>query len=119
MKGRTSEVLLGVLDLNDEREDVDHVLVRTIVINKDGYQGGMYGEYGGYDIILIKMSGSAKREHYLPACVPGPNYMFGRKLFIGGYGRYRRVPCETTSAGPQVTKDIFLESFLLFEFSGL
>ena len=104
MKGRTPEVLLGVLDLNDERKNVDndHVLVTTIVINKDGYQGGMYGEYGGYDIILIKTSWPVKRQDYMPACLPGPHYKIGRKQFIGGYGRYRRVPCETTDAGPQV-----------------
>ena len=88
---------------------------------RDGYQGGMYGEYGGYDIILIKLSQPVSPD--LASCLPGLQYKTKKginKIFIfvcallhynsyyvkdaliGGYGRYRRVPCETTAKGPQV-----------------
>ena len=32
----------------------------------------------------------------------GPQFQPTVKVKIGGYGRYRRVPCETTSGGPEV-----------------
>ena len=39
---------------------------------RDGYQGGMYGEYGGYDIILIKLSQPVSPD--LASCLPGLQY---------------------------------------------
>lgn len=68
---------------------------------RDGYKGGMYGEYGGYDIILIKLTHPVDKN--LAACLPGPRYETKKAGYkIAGYGRYRRVPCETTAMGPQV-----------------
>ena len=82
----------------------------------------MYGEYGGYDIILIKLSQPVSPD--LASCLPGLQYKtkkgknkilnilsypviyynsyYVKDALIGGYGRYRRVPCETTAKGPQV-----------------
>jgi hypothetical protein len=35
------------------------------------------------------------------ACLPSPQYQFSAPI-IGGYGRYRRVPCEVNDLGPNV-----------------
>ena len=100
--------------------------VDKIVIHKDGYQGGMYGAYGGYDIILVKLTRPVRG--HTPACLPGPRYKPSLDVKIGGYGRYRyqscfawktlelnifvrRVPCETTSGGPEVIESrVLLQS---------
>jgi len=101
-KGRTPQVFVDVDDLMQVSEsNYDHKkLVEKIIIHRDGYQGGMYGEYGGYDIILIKLSQPVSVD--LAACLPGRNYRHTTGTWIGGYGRYRRVPCETTDLGPQL-----------------
>ena len=74
--------------------------VEKIIMSKKAYLGGMYGSYGGYDFIIIKVSEPMPGE--LAACLPGLQYSAGQDIMIGGYGRYRRVPCETTDKGPQV-----------------
>ena len=45
-RGRTSEVLLGVHNINMEKKGEHNTvkLVKRIIINEKGYQGGMYGE---------------------------------------------------------------------------
>jgi len=73
--------------------------VAEIILPGKAYEGGKYGEYGGYDFIIIKVEGQI--PGHLAACLPGPNYRAAQP-FIGGYGRYRRVPCETTAQGPHV-----------------
>jgi len=74
--------------------------VEKIIMSKKAYLGGMYGSYGGYDFIIIKVSEPMPGE--LAACLPGLQYSAGQDIMIGGYGRYRRVPCETTDKGPQI-----------------
>ena len=51
------------------------------------------------------MTRGISTKSYKPACLPHPDYTLGpdRKHFIAGYGRFRRVPCETTSGGPAVS----------------
>ena len=118
IKGRTAEVFVGVDNLNTISPSTHPPhFVDKIVIHKDGYQGGMYGAYGGYDIILVKLTRPVRG--HTPACLPGPRYKPSLDVKIGGYGRYRyrscfawktlelnifvrRVPCETTSGGPEV-----------------
>ena len=51
------------------------------LLSRDGYQGGMYGEYGGYDIILIKLSQPVSVD--LAACLPGRNYRHTTGRTIG------------------------------------
>ena len=62
------------------------MLVQRIVIHKDGYQGGMYGEYGGYDFILIQLSDKVDTNKFVPACLPGARYRVSQKheQYIGG-----------------------------------
>ena len=96
----TPEVFINVDDMMDIKAGTPNKRsVQQIVLHKDAYKGGQYGEYGGYDFIIIKVKTAMPSS--LPACLPGPNYKPSQP-FIGGYGRYRRVPCETTDMGPQV-----------------
>ena len=44
----------------------------NVIFYRDGYQGGMYGEYGGYDIILIKLAQPV--SPHLASCLPGLQY---------------------------------------------
>ena len=69
------------------------------MLHRDAYQGGRYGEYGGYDLVLIRVTGEKLAR---PACLPAPHSAPPTTAWIAGYGRYRRVPCETTARGPQV-----------------
>jgi len=69
------------------------------VLHRDAYQGGRYGEYGGYDLVLIRVTGEKLPR---PACLPAQHSEPPTTAWIAGYGRYRRVPCETTARGPQV-----------------
>ena len=43
--------------------------IEFIIRNKYSYPGGSYGNYGGYDIILIKLKKSASGEA-LPVFLP-------------------------------------------------
>ena len=64
--------------------------------------------YGGYDIILIKLQ-EAARGHGT-ACIPAKHFdhaLEGLSPMIGGYGRYRRVPCETNDRGPEVRWSLY------------
>jgi len=101
-KEATPEVYIEVDDMMAVgASSKDKLLVEQIVLHKEAYKGsGQYGEYGGYDFIIIKVSGRDMPSD-LAACLPGPSFK-PRRPFIGGYGRYRRVPCETTNQGPQV-----------------
>ena len=62
------------------------MLVHRIVIHKDGYQGGMYGEYGGYDFILIQLTDKVDTKQFPPACLPGHKYRVSQnhEQYIGG-----------------------------------
>jgi len=94
------EIYIDVDNLNLESADsTKKYLLEFIISHRDGYKGGSYGEYGGYDIILMKTR--APMDEHLKACLPGPGYRFTRPM-IGGYGRYRRVPCEVNDLGPEV-----------------
>eukprot|EP00091_Calanus_sinicus_P001915 TRINITY_DN11932_c0_g2_i1.p1 TRINITY_DN11932_c0_g2~~TRINITY_DN11932_c0_g2_i1.p1 ORF type:complete len:223 (-),score=44.95 TRINITY_DN11932_c0_g2_i1:168-836(-) len=96
----TPQVFINVDDMMDFRSvTVKKFSVQKIILHRDAYKGGKYGEYGGYDFIMIKVSG--KMDASLAACLPGPNFVPSFPM-IGGYGRYRRVPCETTDKGPQI-----------------
>jgi len=96
----TPEVYIDVNNLAvDIADESKKYLVDYIITHKDGYKGGMYGAYGGYDIMLVKLRKPLDKS--LKACLPGPNYEI-KKPKIGGYGRYRRVPCEVNDHGPSV-----------------
>ena len=98
----TPQVFINVDDMMNMPPGQEHKRsVQTIILPKGAYQGGKYGDYGGYDIILIKVSQPIPAN--LAACLPSPTYRESQPL-IGGYGRYRRVPCETTDMGPEVKK---------------
>ena len=100
----TPQVFINVDDMMDfQSETVKKFSVEKIVLHANAYKGGKYGEYGGYDFIMIKVSG--KMDASLAACLPGANFVPSYPM-IGGYGRYRRVPCETTDKGPQVPSPI-------------
>ena len=58
-----------------------------------------FQDYGGIDIILIKLKQHAKGIK--PACLPSPNYKDTNiKAIIAGYGKNRRAPCQVGSKGP-------------------
>ena len=52
VRGRTSEVMLGVQRLNEETagEENTKKLVDKIIVHRDGYLGGMYGEYDDHGV---------------------------------------------------------------------
>jgi len=92
------EIYWNVDNLNVQAQDASKkILIDYIISHKDGYKGGNYGEYGGYDVILIKTRVPMADE--MKACLPKPGYVF-KNPYIGGYGRYRRVPCEVNDLGP-------------------
>ena len=100
-QAETPQVFINVDDMMNIPGEEHKRSVQTIILPKGAYQGGKYGDYGGYDIILIKVSQPIPAN--LAACLPSPTYRESQPL-IGGYGRYRRVPCETTDMGPEVKK---------------
>ena len=95
----TPQIFINVDDMMNIDASSSKRSVQKIILPNGSYRGGKYGEYGGYDISLIKVSQSMPPS--LAACLPGPRYTPSYPM-IGGYGRYRRVPCETTDMGPQV-----------------
>ncbi len=82
----------------------EYIPIEYIIRNKFSYPGGSYGQYGGYDIILIKLkepvskSGPETVAIYLPEDESYPDL---GKALIAGYGRYRRAPCESGRYGPE------------------
>jgi len=96
-EAKVPEVWTGVENFNEPLDQAQHHPVDYILTHVDGYLGGgKYGEYGGYDIILIKVTKAMKEA---PICLPGPKFEIKNPM-IGGYGRYRRIPCEVNSLGP-------------------
>jgi len=94
------EVYINIDYMQEEVKDAEKkFLVDYIISHRDGYKGGKYGDYGGYDVIIVKTRKSMPDE--LKACLPGPDYSYTSPM-IGGYGRYRRVPCEVNDLGPSV-----------------
>ena len=63
------------------------------------YQGGTYGTYGGYDIILGRLEYPAPAM-FTPVCVPAPSFPDIGKSSLAGYGKYTRTKCITNSYGP-------------------
>ena len=63
------------------------------------YQGGTYGTYGGYDIILGRLESPAPAM-FASACIPAPSYPDLGKSSLAGYGKYTRNKCITSSYGP-------------------
>lgn len=95
------EIYVNVDDLTKDASDpTKRMLVDFIITHKDGYKGGSYGSYGGYDVIIVKTRDPIPNT-VKKICLPGPNYQFSAPI-IGGYGRYRRVPCEVNDLGPNV-----------------
>jgi len=97
---KTPEVYVDVDDMKhlaDGRGSKHRV--DEIILPQKAYKGGQYGEYGGYDFLLIKVEGTMPGK--LAACLPSASYQPSQP-YIGGYGRYRRVPCETNALGPHV-----------------
>ena len=96
---------IGVDDVNDVESWKDSGAMRTIaeiVRHALSYKGGgYYGDYGGYDISLVKLdkpvSGSA------PACLPGPIFKdAGVVAGLAGHGEYHREggrTCQTDGHG--------------------
>ena len=76
-----------------------------IVRPKNAYMGGNYGDYGGYDIILLKLKASIKSTlgpGHDAICLPkDETYNDVGAATIAGYGRYRRAPCEVNRHGPE------------------
>jgi hypothetical protein len=102
------EVFVGLDSLLDSEHNArTKAMVDFIISHKDGYKGGRYGGYGGYDTIILKTRESMLLVNEFlqfpikPACLPGPDFQFQNPK-IGGYGRYRRVPCETNGEGPSI-----------------
>ncbi|XP_023320927.1 uncharacterized protein LOC111695732 isoform X2 [Eurytemora carolleeae] len=103
-KEQTPRIYIGVDDLTTElRDRSKKFLVDYIISPKDGYQGGKYGSFGGYDIILVKTHLPMDLNAPINVCIPGPDYTFSNpNLMIGGYGRNRRIPCEVNDLGPSI-----------------
>ena len=77
-----------------------NIRVSYIIQPKGAYlQGGTYGSYGGYDIILGKLAKPAPAK-FTPACVPAPSFVDITKSSLAGYGKYTRNKCITNSYGP-------------------
>ena len=63
------------------------------------YQGGTYGTFGGYDIIIGKLESPAPAK-FTPACLPSPTFNDIGKSNLAGYGKSSRGKCITNSYGP-------------------
>ena len=52
VRGRTSEVMLGVQRFNEEAPGQENTkkLVDKIIVHRDGYLGGLYGEYDDHGV---------------------------------------------------------------------
>ena len=91
--------------INFRDREQDQIPIEFIIRNKFSYPGGMYGEYGGYDVILFKLKESITNK-FGPEVVPiflpkDEKFPDVGPALIAGYGRYRRVPCEVGRLGPE------------------
>ena len=98
-----SMVWLGVNNIAESIKDgkATNIKVSYLVLPKGAYyRGGTYGRYGGFDLVLGKLSEPAPAK-FAPACLPKPSYIdTGKKGSIAGFGMYSRPKCVTDSYGP-------------------
>ena len=81
----------------------NYLPIEYIIRNKFSYPGGSYGDFGGYDIILIKLKFPVSKigPETVPIHLPtDENFPDLGPSIIAGYGRYRRAPCEVGRQGP-------------------
>ena len=97
-----SMVWLGVSNMAKDVKAGTAVNIKVeYIIQPKGayYQGGTYGTFGGYDIILGKLESPAPAK-FPPACLPSPTYNDIGKSNLAGYGKSARGKCVTNSYGP-------------------
>ena len=97
-----SMVWLGVNNIAQDMKTgkATNIRVSYIIQPKGAYlQGGTYGTYGGYDIILGKLESPAPLK-FTSACVPALPFNDIDKSSLAGYGKYTRNKCITNSYGP-------------------
>jgi hypothetical protein len=100
------QAYLGLESSSDEESNGLEVIdIEYVIHHKDSYRGGgTYGEFGGYDITLMKL---ANKTNYTPACIPkrgfvdsGLGRIYGKKgAKIAGYGKFTRERCMTDEYG--------------------
>jgi len=99
------QAYLGLESSYEESGELEVIDIEYLVYHKESYQGGGgYGEFGGYDITLLKLANETK---HTPACVPrggfvdsGLGDIYGKKgATIAGYGKFTRSPCMTDKYG--------------------
>jgi len=100
----------GIGDIKDEEihdqghlEEIDYLIRHEYSYTN----AGVYGSYGGYDIILLHFKRHVQDE-YKPICLPGPTYKDSGigpsysnnvPVTIGGYGSFTRPQCKTDEFG--------------------
>jgi len=97
-KGR---VWVGVEDLRNRNSRHQSSTINKVHRHAHSYRGGgTYGDYGGYDICLMKLDNAIRAKL---ACLPSPSYndqdTYGS---LAGYGKYLRDhgrTCETNQHG--------------------
>ena len=97
-----SMVWLGVNDIAKDMTSGEATKIRVsyIIQPKGAYQqGGSYGTYDGYDIILGKLESPAPKK-FKSTFVPTLSFNDLGKSNLAGYGKYTRNKCITNSYGP-------------------
>lgn len=100
---------LGVDDVNKkvDLEKGEKIPIEYFIRHKNSYRGGgTYGEFGGIDITLVRLSKPSQKE---VACLPsedfkdsgiGPGFNNSENVVLAGFGKYYREPCKTDDLGP-------------------
>jgi len=104
----------GIDDVNNPKQVAKGAKVKLdyLIWHAKSYQGGgSYGEFGGYDIGLVRFATPVPSK-YQPACLPGvnfkdyalgPGYGTAARPILAGYGQYFRSlfgeECQTDEYG--------------------
>jgi len=97
----------GVVDVNNKKEveEGTKLEIDYLVWHENSYKGGgSYGDFGGYDVTLIRLKKPA--SSFEPACLPGPDFIdsgigpaYGsqEQANLAGFGNYFRKDNEKKS----------------------
>ena len=64
------EILIGINNIHDEYDEAEPSPIDYFIRPRESYPGGNYGNYGGFDIILIKLKKSVAKKFSPFACLP-------------------------------------------------
>lgn len=96
-----SHIRLGITDFYEQLADAQTFEIEEIIRPREAYPSGGYGDYGGIDVILIKLKKPVNVNVNVPICLPTMDYRdTSVKAIIAGYGKYRRPTCLVGPRGP-------------------